>query len=135
MSFIKVGVVLVLVAGAFAAAPLFWKMLSVDNREQIATLLPERIRPTSPVEVSAKKITVYQSQGHKGEVIFSDRQNIAYTAHPRVVDNARGTTIHFDAPEKEEKSSSMLNFNKENERFQKQVPMIQQARMAQAIGE
>ena len=135
MSFIKIGAVLVVVAGAFAAVPLVWKMQSTEKREQIAVLLPESIRPKDIVDVSTKKITVYQSQGHKGEAIFSDRQNLAHSAQVRVVDNAKGTTIHTDVPKKEEKSSSMLNFNEENARFQKQAQEIQQARMERAIGE
>ena len=133
MSLIKVGVVLVVV-GAFAAVPLVWKMQSVQKREQIAALLPEKIRP-NVVDVSTKKITVYQSQGRRGEAVFSDQQNVAHTARTRVVDNAKGTTTHTEVPKKEEKASSVLNFSVENERFQKQAQKIQQARMEQAIGE
>ncbi|MDE2421875.1 MAG: hypothetical protein KGO49_11940 [Gammaproteobacteria bacterium] len=135
MSFIKIGVVLVVVAGAFVAVPLIWKMQSVQKREQIAALLPEKLRPHDFVDVSTQKITVYQSQGNKGEAVFSDRQNMANTARTRVVDNAKGTTTHIDVPKKEEKSSSSLNFNEENARFQKQAQQIQQARMERAIGE
>lgn len=133
MSLIKVGVVLVVV-GAFAAVPLVWKMQSVQKREQIVALLPEKIRP-NVVDVSTKKITVYQSQGHRGEAVFSDQQNFAHTARARVVDNAKGTTTHTEVPKKEEKAPSMLNFSEENERFQRQAQRIQQARMGQAIGE
>lgn len=135
MSVIKIGVVLIVVAGAFAAVPLIWKMQNVQTREQIATLLPEKIRPKDDVDVSTKKITVYQSQGQKGEAVFSDQQNPAHTTRARVVDNAKGTTIHTDVPKKEEKTSSVLNFNEENARFQKQAQEIQQARMERAIGE
>jgi hypothetical protein len=60
---------------------------------------------------------------------------MANTARTRVVDNAKGTTTHIDVPKKEEKSSSVLNFNEENARFQKQAQQIQQARMERAIGE
>jgi len=135
MSVMKVGVVLIVVAGAFVAVPLIWKMQSVQKREQITALLPEKIRPNNVVDVSTQKITVYQSQGQKGEAVFSDRQNMANTARTRVVDNAKGTTTHIDVPKKEEKSSSVLNFNEENARFQKQAQQIQQARMERAIGE
>lgn len=134
MSLIKVGVVLVVI-GAFAAVPLVWEMQSVQKRGQIAALLPEKIRPSSAVDVSTKKITVYQSQGHKGDVVFSDRQNFAHTARTRVVDNAKGTTTHTEVPKKEEKASTMLNFSAESERFQRQAQRIQQVRIAQAIGE
>jgi len=134
MSYIKIGVVLVVVTGAFAAVPLVWKMQSAEKREQIVGLLPESIRPKDIVDVSTQKITVYQSQGKKGEAVFSDRQNMARTAHARVVDNAKGTTTHTDVPKKEEKSL-VLNFDEENVRFQKQAQMIQQARMERAIGE
>jgi uncharacterized protein YxeA len=134
MSLIKVGVVLVVI-GAFAAVPLIWEMQSVQKREQIAALLPEKIRPNSAVDMSTKKITVYQSQGHKGDVVFSDRQNFAHTARTRIVDNAKGTTTHAEVPKKEEKASSVLNFSAESERFQRQAQRIQQVRIAQAIGE
>ena len=135
MSFIKIGVVLVVVAGAFAAVPLVWKMQSAEKRAQIAALLPESVRPRDIVDVSTQKITVYQSQGKKGEAVFSDRQNSAHTARARVVDNAKGTTTHADTPKKEEKASPVLNFNEDNARFQKQAQEIQQARMERAIGE
>ncbi len=135
MSVMKIGVVLVVVAGAFAAVPLVWKMQSVQKREQIEALLPEKIRPKDVADVSTQKITVYQSQGQKGEVVFSDRQNMEHTARTRVVDNAKGTTTHIDDPKKEEKSSPVLNLNEENVRFQKQAQQIQQARMERAIGE
>lgn len=134
MSLIKVGVLLVVCAVAVAAVPLVWKMQSVERREQIAALLPEKIRP-NVVDVSTKKMTVYQSQGHRGEVVFSDQQNVAHTARTRVVDNAKGTTMHIDVPKKEEKVSSTLSFSEDNARFQEQARAVQQARMERAIGE
>lgn len=135
MPVMKIGVVLVVVAGAFVAVPMVWKMQSVQKREQIAAFLPEKLRPNDVVYVSTQKITVYQSQGQKGEAVFSDRQNMAHTARTRVVDNAKGTTTHIDIPKNEEKSSSVLNFNEDNARFHKQAQQIQQARMERVIGE
>lgn len=103
------------------------------QRELMVTSAKHILKLDTPNLANAK-ITVYQSQGHKGEAFFSDRQNMARTAHARVVDNAKGTTTHTDVPKKEEKTS-VLNFDEENARFQKQAQMIQQARIERAIGE
>jgi uncharacterized protein YxeA len=135
MSLTKIGITFAVVAGAFVAVPTVWKMQTVDKQEQLVALLPEKIRPNHLVDVSTKKITVYQSQGHKGEAVFLDRQNMAHTARTRVVDNAKGTTTHFDVPKEEEKASPLLNFSEENARFQAQARTVQQARMEKAIGE
>ena len=135
MSLIKVGVILAIVAGSFVAVPVVWKMQSAAKQEQIVALLPEKIRPNNMVDVSTKKITVYQSQGHKGEVVFSDRQNHAQTARTRVVDNAKGMTMHMDVPKIEEKSLSALNLSEDHARFKAQARAIQQARMESVMNE
>jgi uncharacterized protein YxeA len=135
MSFIKIGIALSVVAATYFAVPIVWKMQSVEKQQQLVALLPEKIRPNNLVDVSTQKITVYESQGHKGEAVFSDRQNMAHTARTRVVDNAKGTTTHTDVPKKKEKTSSILDFNEENARFQQQAQALQQARMERAIGE
>ena len=135
MSLIKVGVALCVVAGSYFAVPIVWKMQSVAKQEQIVAWLPEKIRPNNLVDISTKKIMVYQSQGHKGEVAFSDRQNMAHTARTRVVDNAKGTTTHMDMPKKEVNSLSPLNLSEDHAQFQEQARAIQQARMERAIRE
>jgi hypothetical protein len=135
MSFIKVGVALSVVTATYFAVPMVWKMQSVEKQQRLVALLPEKIRPNHLVDVSTQKVTVYQSQGHKGEAFFSDRQNMAHTARTRVVDNAKGTTTHIDVPMKEEKTSSVLNFSEDNARFQVQARAVQQARVERAIGE
>jgi uncharacterized protein YxeA len=135
MSFIKIGVALSVVAATYFAVPMVWKMQSVEKQQRLVALLPEKIRPKNVVDVSTQKVTVYQSQGHKGEAVFSDRQNMAHTARTRVVDNAKGTTTHMDVPKKEEKTSSVLNFSEDNARFQAQAQAVQQARVERVIGE
>lgn len=135
MSFIKVGVALLVVTGVFAAVPLVWKMQCVEKHARLVALLPKKIRQNDVVDVSIQKITVYQSQGHKGEAVFSDRQNSANSARTRIVDNAKGTTMHMDVPKKDEKSSPMLNFSEDNARFQQQARVVQQARMERMIEE
>jgi hypothetical protein len=135
MSFIKIGIALSVVAATYFAVPIVWKMQSVEKQQRLVALLPEKIRPNNLVDVSTKKITVYESQGHKGEAVFSDRQNMAHTARTRVVDNAKGKATHFDVPKKEEKTSSVLNFSEDNARFQQQARAVQQARVERAIGE
>jgi uncharacterized protein YxeA len=135
MSFIKIGVALSVVAATYFAVPIVWKMQSVEKQQRLVALLPEKIRPKNVVDVSTQKVTVYQSQGHKGEAVFSDRQNMAHTARTRVVDNAKGTTTHMDVPKKEEKTSSVLNFSEDNARFQAQAQAVQQARVERVIGE
>ena len=135
MSLTKIGIGFAVVAGAFMAVPMIWKMQSIEKQEQLVAWLPKKIRPNHLVDVSTQKIIVYQSQGHKGEVVFSDRQNMAHTARTRVVDNAKGTTTHRNVPKKEDNASSVLNFSEDHARFQAEARAAQQARMEKARGE
>ncbi len=105
------------------------------QREQLITSAKHVLKLDAPASINSK-ITVYQSQGQKGEANFSDRQDGLHNAHARVVDTAKGTTFHTTLPNSEEKTSSKkLSFSEDNERFQRQAQAIQQARMEQAIGE
>lgn len=78
-------------------------------------------------------ITVYQSQGQKGEMVFSDQQNAAHTARPRVVDTAKSSTFHTDVPKQEVKVSSALNLSQDHSKFQQQAQEIQHARIERAV--
>lgn len=105
-------------------------------------LMPQREQVISSVKnilhmgkAASTKITVYQSQGQQGEIVFSDQQNAAYGARPRVVDNAKGTTFHTDVPKKEVKASSMLNLSQDHSKFQQQAQEIQHARMERVIND
>lgn len=103
-------------------------------------LMPQReqvIRSVKQIlhidNAASTTITVYQSQGQKGEMVFSDQQNAAHTAHPRIVDTAKGTTFHTDVPNKEVKASSVLNASQDHSKFQQQAQEIQQVRMERAV--
>jgi len=135
MSLIKVGVALGVVIVAFATVPFVWKMQSVEKQQQIVAILPETLRPNRVEDVPTQKITVYQSQGHQGEIVFSDQRSAAHNARTRVVDNAKGTTTHLAVQNQEAKSSALLNFSEDNARLQQQAQALHQARMARVIGE
>lgn len=105
------------------------------QREQIIASVKQLLKQDSPTFVPSK-ITVYQSQGQKGEANFSDRQDGLRNAHARVVDTAKGTTFHTTLSSQDDESASKdLSFSEDNARFQRQAHMIQQARMERAIGE
>lgn len=106
----------------------------------LGLLMPQHERVVSTMKhilhldnAASTKITVYQSQGQKGEVIFSDQQNAAHTARLRVVDTAKGTTIHTDVQKKEVNASAVLSFSHDNSKFQQQAQEFQHARMERAI--
>lgn len=122
---------ILMVIGALALLTYFFPV----QREQLITSANHVLKLDTPVSTNSK-ITVYQSQGQKGETKFSDRQDDLHHAHARIVDTAKGTTFHTTLPSSEEKKSSKkLSFSEDNERFQRQAQAVQQARMEQVIGE
>ncbi len=131
MSWLKVG----LIVGGIAALPLLWQSQSLEKRGRFIALLPDALQPNNAVNVVNSKVTVFQSQGKKGEASFSDRHDGGKKTHTRVIDNTKGTTFHSEVPKEEVKASSVLNVSQDHSKFQQQAQKIQHARMERVIND
>jgi uncharacterized protein YxeA len=121
---------ILMIIGAFAVLTYFLPV----QREQVVASAKHVLKLDAITPVNSK-ITVYQSQGKKGETSFSDRHDGGTKTHSRIVDNAKGTTFHADVPKTEVKTSSVLNFSQDNAKFQQQAQKIQHAKMEHVIND
>lgn len=103
----------------------------MPQREQVISAM-KQILPMD--QATSTKITVYQSQGQKGEMVFSDQKNAAHAARPRVVDTAKGMTIHMDVTN-EVKASKEPNASQYPSTFQQQAEKIKHLRMERVIND
>ncbi|WP_410209429.1 hypothetical protein [Aquirhabdus sp.] len=89
-SFAVLGVIAVGVVGADFLMP-------EEQHVKLKTAVMHLIK--SDQAESVGKITVYESQGKRGEAAFSDKQH--GQARPRVVDTTKGTTFHTELSKQE----------------------------------
>ncbi|AXI03476.1 hypothetical protein [Aquirhabdus parva] len=120
-SFAVLGVIAVGVVGADFLMP-------EEQQTKIKTSVMHLIKPEHAD--ATRKITVYQSQGQRGEATFSDRQN--GQARPRIVDNTKGTTFHTDPP-KQELEQEGSNFKQSP--LQQKAAAFKQAQMDHIINQ
>ncbi len=123
-SFMAIGVVAVAVIGADFLLP-------EAQKTKLKTLVIRLIKPDQ--SDATRKITVYQSQGKRGEAAFSDQQH-GQGSRPRVVDSAKGTTFHSEKPKQEDALGDPA-FNQQLSPMQQKAAAFKQAQIDRVINQ